>query len=88
MDCEEKVVTPAVNIAERQEEEDEELKRSVDIAVNAAHQLWKKQQEGKMAAMVQQLKQEWTAQYRTQRDVRMSLFIMSCVQPILVVLFT
>ena len=52
------------------EMKEEELTRRVDVAVVAAHQLWKKQQEERVEAMLRQLKKEWGAQYRTERDVR------------------
>ena len=62
------------------EYKEEELKRRVDVAIGAAHQLWKKQQEGRVEAMLYQLKKEWGAQYRTERDVRSKIVpIADCI---------
>ena len=63
---------PSEGRKEGEEEEEgrkKELQRQVEVAITAAHQLWKKQQEEKVRALLMQARKEWTEQHRADRDV-------------------
>ena len=52
-----------------EEKKEEQLQRRVEVAIAAAHQLWKKQNEDKLRAALCQARKEWAEQHRTERDV-------------------
>ena len=54
---------------EEEEEKKGELQKRVEVAITAAHQLWKRQQEGKVRALLTQARKDWTEQHRAERDV-------------------